>query len=64
MFNGENRVLKSVNSLFAELWIKPGLWDDFEEYLVNSSARVANVGANGGSGSLGIDFSRLVLVWT
>ncbi|MCY6525137.1 hypothetical protein, partial [Actinobacillus pleuropneumoniae] len=45
MFNGENRVLTSVNSLFAELWIKPGLWDDFEEYLVNSSARVANASA-------------------
>ena len=45
MFNGENRVLPSVTSLFAELWIKPGLWDDFEKYLVNSSARVANAGA-------------------
>ena len=45
MFNGENRVLQSVNSLFAELWIKLGLWDDFEEYLVNSLARVANAGA-------------------
>ena len=45
MFNSENRVLNYVNSLFAKLWIKPGLWDDFEEYLVNLSARVANAGA-------------------
>ena len=45
VFNGENSVLQSFNSLLEEIRIKPGSWNDFEEYLVISSVRVANAGA-------------------
>ena len=62
VFDGENSVLQSPNSLLEEIRIKPGSWNDFEEYPVISPVRVANAGANGGAGGLGISFSRLALV--
>ena len=45
VFDGENSVLQSPNSLLEEIWIKPGSWNDFEEYLVISPVRDANAGA-------------------
>ena len=45
VFDGENSVLQSLNSFLEEIRIKPGSWNDSEEYLVISLVKVANADA-------------------